>query len=196
MLDTSGKPLGRIDADEGVRQLRRGSLAAMRELDSCVTSGTQTHAADGMATLLVCSAGQAGELSSRPEIAIELVAKREVRVDPAFMPEAPAVAVQALLADTGLSMDDVAVVKNHNPFAVNDAIFSRMLDYDWREMNRTGCSLVWGHPQGPTLTRLIIEALEEAVDLGGGLALVFGCAAGDVGIAALFRVTEAPGEGR
>ena len=51
-------------------------------------------------------------------------------------------------------MDDIAVVKNHNPFAVNDAIFAKMLDYDWREMNKTGSSLVWGHPQGPTLTRV------------------------------------------
>jgi hypothetical protein len=37
---------------------------------------------------------------------------------------------------------------------------------------------------------VLIEALEETVDLGGGYALVFGCAAGDVGIAALFEVRE------
>jgi acetyl-CoA acetyltransferase len=85
-------------------------------------------------------------------------------------------------------MDDIAVVKNHNPFSVNDAIFSRMLNYDWRKMNNTGCPLVWGHPQGPTMTRVIIEALEEAVDLGGGKVLVFGCAAGDIGIASLLEV--------
>jgi acetyl-CoA acetyltransferase len=83
----------------------------------------------------------------------------------------------------------VAVVKNHNPFAVNDVIFSKATGYDWRKMNNTGCSLVWGHPQGPTLTRVLIEGLEEAVDLGGGYVLIFGCAAGDVGIAALFQVS-------
>jgi acetyl-CoA acetyltransferase len=83
----------------------------------------------------------------------------------------------------------MAVVKNHNPFAVNDVIFAKVLDYDWHEMNKTGSSLVWGHPQGPTLTRIMIEALEEAVSLGGGYVLVFGCAAGDVGIAAIMKVT-------
>ena len=57
-------------------------------------------------------------------------------------------------------------------------------------MNKTGCPLVWGHPQGPTLTRVIIEALEEAVSLGGGYVLIFGCAAGDIGIAAIFKVTD------
>ena len=30
----------------------------------------------------------------------------------------------------------------------------------------------------------------ELLALGGGLVLLFGCAAGDMGIAALFRVTE------
>jgi acetyl-CoA acetyltransferase len=87
-------------------------------------------------------------------------------------------------------MQDIAVAKNHNPFAVNDAIFSKVMDYDWRLLNTTGCPLVWGHPQGPTLTRVLIEALEEAVDLGGGYVLIFGCAAGDVGIAAIFKVSE------
>jgi acetyl-CoA acetyltransferase len=105
------------------------------------------------------------------------------------MPEAPVFATQKLLEMTGLSMNDIAVVKNHNPFAVNDVIFSRVLDYDWREMNKTGCSLVWGHPQGPTLTRILIEALEEAVELGGGYVLVFACAAGDIGIASILKVS-------
>jgi len=64
-----------------------------------------------------------------------------------------------------------------------------MLDCDWNRMNNTGSPLVWGHPQGPTLTRVVIEALEEAVDLGGGHVLIFGCAAGDVGISAILKVS-------
>jgi len=188
VLNISGKKLGTIDSDKGVRMLTRESLAAQRELDTCVTSGTQTHAADGMATLLVAHKDRVADLSPRPEIDITVVAKTEVRVNPAMMPEAPAMAVKKLLQRTGLTMADMKVVKDHNPFAVNDAIFAKVFDYDWREMNKTGCSLVWGHPQGPTLTRIVIEALEEAVDLGGGYVLVFGCAAGDVGIATILQV--------
>ncbi len=189
VLNLQGKRLGRIDDDLGVRRISRDSLRAMRELDTCVTSGTQTHASDGMATLLVTTQEKARELSRRPEIDIRLVAKTEVRASPALMPEAPALAVDKVLALTGLKLSDMAVMKNHNPFAVNDAIFARYFDCDWRQMNNTGCSLVWGHPQGPTLTRVLIEALEEAVDLGGGFVLVFGCAAGDIGIAAIIQVS-------
>jgi acetyl-CoA acetyltransferase len=190
VLNLQGRLLGRIDDDLGVRPLTLAGLRAMRELDTCVTGGTQTHAADGMATLLVTTADGARELSPRPEIDIRFVAKAEVRTSPSLMPEAPALAVRKLLNKNDLTMAEMAVVKNHNPFAVNDVIFAKLLEYDWREMNKTGCSLVWGHPQGPTLTRLLMEALEEAVDLGGGHVLLFGCAAGDVGIAALFEVSE------
>ena len=190
VLNVAGRPLGMIDDDLGVRRLTLSGIRQMRELDTCVTGGTQTHASDGMATLLVTSREKARELSPRPEIDIQFVAKTELRTRPAMMAEAPTLAVQKLLQATGLSMTDMAVVKNHNPFAVNDAIFSKVMNYDWREMNKSGCSLVWGHPQGPTLTRSLLEGLEEAVSLGGGLVLLFGCAAGDVGIAAIFRVTE------
>ncbi|MDH3292106.1 MAG: thiolase family protein [Gemmatimonadota bacterium] len=190
VLNLQGRPLGRIDDDLGVRKLTLEGLRAMRELDTCVTGGTQTHASDGMASLLVTTRGRAKELSPRPEIDIRFVAKSVVRTQPSLMPEAPALAVKKLLGDTGLTMADMIVVKNHNPFAVNDAVFTRVMDFDWKKMNTTGSSLVWGHPQGPTLTRIVIEALEEAVDLGGGYVLVFGCAAGDVGIAAILKVSE------
>jgi acetyl-CoA acetyltransferase len=190
VLNLQGKVIGKIDSDAGVRQLTMDGLQAMRELDTCVTGGTQTHASDGMAALLVTTPEKAKELSPRPEIDIHFVGKAEVRTLASHMPEAPALAVGEILKQTGLKMDDIAVVKNHNPFAVNDAIFAKVFDYDWKKMNNTGCPLVWGHPQGPTLTRVIIEALEEAVDLGGGYVLIFGCAAGDVGIAAILKVTE------
>jgi acetyl-CoA acetyltransferase len=189
VLSAQGKLMGKVDDDLGVRRVSLGALQAMRELDTCVTAGSQTHASDGMATCLVTSHERVAELSPRPEVDIRIVGKAEVRATPSMMPEAPALAVHKLLHRTGLGMSDMAVVKNHNPFAVGDAIFAKLLEYDWRRMNTTGCSLVWGHPQGPTLTRTLIEGLEEAVQLGGGHVLVFGCAAGDVGIAAIFKVS-------
>ncbi len=190
ILNVQGKYLGIVDEDAGVRRVSLDSLRAMRELDTCVTSGSQTHASDGMSVMLVTTAEKARELSPRPEIDIQFVGKAEMRATAGYMPEAPAIAVQQVLDRTGLTMNDMAVVKNHNPFGVNDAIFAKVMDYDWHKMNNTGCSLVWGHPQGPTLTRTLIEALEEAVDLGGGHVLIFGCAAGDVGIASILKVSE------
>jgi len=118
-----------------------------------------------MATMLVTTREKAKELSPKPEVDIQLIGKAEMRTLPNLMPEAASLAVMQLLQRLGLTVADLAVVKNHNPFAVNDAVFAKMTGYDWHKMNTTGCSLVWGHPQGPTLTRTSIEGLEEAVAL-------------------------------
>jgi len=180
---------------QGLTQIRDDAeMAALLEKEKSRFAGCEIQGR----TLGVVGLGAIGAVVAN--MALELGMK-VVGYDPALSVEAAwrlsssvekMDSLQSLLARTGLSMSDVKVVKNHNPFAVNDAIFARMLGYDWREMNRTGSSLVWGHPQGPTLTRVVIEALEEAVDLGGGRVLVFGCAAGDVGIAALLEVGDAP----
>ena len=55
-------------------------------------------------------------------------------------------------------------------------------------MNNYGCSLIWGHPQGPTGLRAVIELIEELVLAGGGYGLFHGCAAGDTAMAVVLRV--------
>jgi acetyl-CoA acetyltransferase len=49
---------------------------------------------------------------------------------------------------------------------------------------------VWGHPQGPTGLRSIIELIEDLTLLGGGYGLFTGCAAGDSAAAVVLKVTE------
>ncbi len=194
VLDMRGNEIGVVDGDFGVRKYTSvEQMKLERQLDTCVTAGGQTHASDGIFTILVTTKEKAGELSVRPEIEIQLIASVEYRSKAGFMPDAPSYATMKLLQRTGLTMDDIVAVYDHNPFAVNDLIFSKLLKYDWHNMNNTGCPLIYGHPQGPTLLRVTVEALEWTVSKGGGYALVFGCAAGDVGIAAIFKVTDSKG---
>ena len=104
------------------------------------------------------------------------------------MPMAPAPAAQAALQAAGLAFKDVDSVKTHNPFAVNDIAFTRETGFPLEKMNNYGCSLIWGHPQGPTGLRSMIELIEELVLRGGGTGLFTGCAAGDSAMAAVLRV--------
>ena len=83
---------------------------------------------------------------------------------------------------------DVHIVKTHNPFAVNDLWFARETGYDVEAMNPYGCSLVYGHPQGPTGQRGIIELAHALAERGGGIGLFTGCAPGDTGAATVVRV--------
>ena len=90
-----------------------------------------------------------------------------------------------------MGIDDIDAVKSHNPFVVNDIAFSRHFGLPVERMNRYGCSLVWGHPQGPTGLRGVIELIEELAERGGGRGLFQGCAAGDTGMAVVVDVRDA-----
>ncbi len=81
-------------------------------------------------------------------------------------------------------------VKTHNPFALNDILFSRQTGFPLEKMNNYGCSLVWGHPQAPMATRAVIELIEELAERGGGYGLFAGCAAGDSAMAVVLEVTD------
>src|SRR2546430_7873975 len=104
------------------------------------------------------------------------------------MPMAPVPAARQALQEAGLRIYDITAVKTHNPFAVNDVYFAREFDLAFDAFNNHGSSLVYGHPQGPTGMRLVIELIEELVDRGGGYGLFTGCAAGDTGAAVVLKV--------
>jgi len=104
------------------------------------------------------------------------------------MPAANVPASKSALAMAGISITDVKAIKTHNPFALNDIYFAQEMGIDKETMNNYGSSLIWGHPQGPTGMRLIIELMEELILLGGGYGLFTGCAAGDTAAAVVIKV--------
>ncbi len=156
-----------------------------------MTYGAQTHPADGNAAIVVCTPELAREWSSDPKIAVHLRGFGTARAALAHMPEATVPAAIAALAQAGRSVKELAAIKTHNPFALNDIVFARQTGADLMTMNNWGCSLVWGHPQAPMGTRAIIELIEELAMRGGGWGLFTGCAAGDTAMAVVLEVADA-----
>ena len=97
-------------------------------------------------------------------------------------------AARGALEAAGVEVGGLAAIKTHNPFAVNDVYLARELGVEAAGFNNFGSSLIWGHPQGPTGTRLIMELIEELALRGGGHGLFVGCAAGDTAAAVVVRV--------
>ena len=194
-LSDSGfrRQTGVLGADEGIFPTTAEGLAKLKPVkpDGTHTFGTQTHPADGNAGAIVTTRERARELSADKNIEVELLGFGQARVENGFMPLAPAPAAQVALKQAGLGIKDVDAVKTHNPFAANDIAFARETGFPLERMNNYGCSLIWGHPQGPTGLRSIIELIEELALRGGGVGLFSGCAAGDSGMAAVLRVSNA-----
>ncbi len=149
---------------------------------------TQTHPADGNVGILVTTRDQARSLSRDPNIEIQVLSYGYHRTKQGFMAMAVVPACHMALEKAGLAIDDIKVIKTHNPFASNDLYLAQAFNLDVMNINNYGSPLVFGHPQGPTAGRCIIEGIEEVAAKGGGYLLFGGCAAGDTASAMILRV--------
>ncbi|MBW7849472.1 MAG: thiolase family protein [Rhodospirillales bacterium] len=184
------KTLRTVEGDEGVTLSTAEGLAKLKPVlpGGTLTFGAQTHPADGNAAIVLTTADRARELSRDPKVAIRLLGFGLARTELAYMPEATIPAARRALDQAGLAIKDMDVINSHNPFAVNDIVFAKETGADVTKMNNFGCSLLWGHPQGPTGLRSTIEMIEELVMRGGGYGMFEGCAAGDTAMAVVIKV--------
>jgi len=190
-INPSGrKVLATVPDDEGIFPSTAEGLAKLKPVmqDGTVTFGGQTYPADGNAGMIVTTREKARELSKDSKIEIQILSFSEGRAAKGFMPKANLPAAQGALKKAGVDLKDIKAIKTHNPFAVNDIFLNRELCIPLDKMNNYGSSLIWGHPQGPTGMRLVIELIEELVLLGGGYGLFTGCAAGDTAAAIVLEV--------
>ena len=187
------KTAATISGDEGINFSTAEGLAKLRPAleGGTVTYGAQTHPADGNAAIVLGTPERAKELSRDPKIRIRLHGFGQSRAALAYMPEAPIPAAERALAQAGKTIDKMTAIKTHNPFAVNDILFSRTTGVAVDKVNHYGSSLVWGHPQAPMGTRAVMELIEELVLRGGGFGLFTGCAAGDTAMAVVLEVCDA-----
>jgi len=180
-----------IEEDEGIYETTAEGLAALRPVipDGVHTFGSQTHPADGNCGIIVTTEEKAKELSADPSVTIQVISYGYARTEKAHMAKAVVPAVKMALDKAGISINEAKVIKTHNPFAVNDLYMSKQFGIGWENINNYGCPMIFGHPQGPTATRCIIEGIEEAVMAGGGYFVWGGCAAGDTAGAIVIKVS-------
>jgi acetyl-CoA acetyltransferase len=190
MLKISKKQTIMLEADEGIMESTAEGLAKLKPVlpNGVHTFGAQTHPADGNCAITVTTREKAKELAADPQVEIQVVSYGYARTKKAFMAAAVYPAARMALENANITAADLKAIKTHNPFAANDIFLANKLGVDVNGMNNYGCSLIYGHPQGPTGGRLIIEGIEEVVMAGGGYMLFAGCAAGDTAAALVVKV--------
>jgi len=179
-----------VEEDEGVFPTTAEGLAKLRPVmeGGTVTFGSQTYPADANAGMIVTTKDRAEALSKDKKVPITILAFGSGRVKKGFMPMSTVPAARQALDRAGLSIAEMKAIKTHNPFAINDVFFSKEMGVPTDKVNNYGSPLIYGHPQGPTGMRVVIELIEELVLQGGGHGLFTGCAAGDTAMAVVLRV--------
>lgn len=184
------KVVATVEKDEGVFATTKEGLAKLKAVlpDGTVTFGSQTHPADGNAGMVITTRERAKSMASDPAVEVQIVSYGQGRAKKGYMAMATVPAAKEALEAAGIALRDVRAIKTHNPFAVNDVYLAKAMDLKIDGFNDYGSSLIYGHPQGPTGMRLIVELIEQLALAGGGYGLFVGCAAGDTAGAVVVKV--------
>jgi acetyl-CoA C-acetyltransferase len=160
-----------------------GNLKPAFRPDGTVTAGNSCPLNDGAAAVLVMSEDRAKELGLTPRARI--VASAVAAVRPEIMGLGPIPAIQALLKEAGMTMDDVDVVEINEAFAAQIVPCKEDLGIDDDKLNPFGGAIALGHPFGMTGARIMTTLLNDLETLDKTYGIESMCVAGGMGQAML-----------
>ncbi len=172
-------------ADTTVKAL--GRLKPAFKLGGTVTAGNSSQMSDGAAASLLCTAEIAREIGAEP--LARFVGYAVAGVPPEIMGIGPVAAVPKVMAQTGLSLEQMDVIELNEAFAAQSLAVLKGLNLDPADdrINANGGAIALGHPLGCTGAKLTATALHELKRRGGKYALVTMCIGTGMGAAGIFE---------
>jgi acetyl-CoA C-acetyltransferase len=151
--------------------------------DGTVTAGNACPLNDGAAAVLVMSEEKAASLGLKPRARI--IASTVAAIRPEIMGLGPIPAIQALLQQTGMSIDDIDIVEINEAFAAQIVPCKEDLGIPDEKLNPFGGAIALGHPFGMTGARIMTTLLNGLDATGGKYGIESMCVAGGMGQAML-----------
>ena len=179
-----------VSQDEHPRATSVEALAKLKGVvrpDGTVTAGNASGVNDGACALLIANAEMAAKHGLTPKARI--VGMATAGVAPRVMGIGPAPAVQKLLQQTGLTLDQMDVIELNEAFAAQGLAVLRELgiaDNDAR-VNPNGGAIALGHPLGMSGARLVTTAMYQLQRTEGRYALCTMCIGVGQGIALIIE---------
>ena len=161
-------------------------LAALKPVfkpDGTVTAGNACPLNDGAAAVLVMSEEKAAALGLKPKARI--IASTVAAIRPEVMGLGPIPAIQQLLENTGMKIEDVDVVEINEAFAAQIVPCMAELGITEEQLNPFGGAIALGHPFGMTGARIMTTLLNNLETLDGTYGIESMCVAGGMGMAML-----------
>ena len=152
-----------------------------------VTAGNASGVNDGACALLLASEAAAAKHGLTPKARV--VGMATAGLAPRIMGFGPAPAVRKVLAQTGLTLEQMDVIELNEAFAAQGLAVLRDLGLpdDAAHVNPNGGAIALGHPLGMSGARLITTASYELARRGGRYALCTMCIGVGQGIALIIE---------
>jgi acetyl-CoA C-acetyltransferase len=151
--------------------------------DGTVTAGNSCPLNDGAAAVLVMSEEKANRLGLEPKARI--LASTVAAIRPEIMGLGPIPAIRALLAQAGMTIDDIDIVEINEAFAAQIVPCKDELGIAEDKLNPFGGAIALGHPFGMTGARIMTTLLNGLRALDGTYGIESMCVAGGMGQAML-----------
>src|SRR5436309_7255720 len=142
-----------------------GQLKPAFKPDGTVTAGNACPLNDGAAAVLVMSAEKAKSLGLTPKARI--IGSTVAAIRPEIMGLGPIPAIQTLLKETGMKIDDVDIVEINEAFAAQIVPCKEELGISDEKLNPFGGAIALGHPFGMTGARIMTTLLTGLAKVGG-----------------------------
>ncbi|MGA7688135.1 MAG: acetyl-CoA C-acetyltransferase [Jiangellales bacterium] len=154
-------------------------------IDHVHTAGNSSGIVDGAAVVLLGTeqAGRDAGLAPRGRV----VATAVTGSDPTIMLTGPTPATEKVLANAGLSKDDIDLWELNEAFAAVVLKWVRDLDLPMEKVNVNGGAIAMGHPLGATGAMIFGTVLDELERSGGRYGLVTLCIGGGMGVATIIE---------
>jgi acetyl-CoA C-acetyltransferase len=162
-----------------------GKLKPAFRPDGTVTAGNACPLNDGAAAVLIMSDEKAKRLGLTPKA--KILGSTVTAIRPEIMGLGPIPAIQALLKQTGVKIDDVDVVEINEAFAAQIVPCKEELGIPDDKLNPFGGAIALGHPFGMTGARIMTTLLNGLRALDGTLGIESMCVAGGMGQAMLIE---------
>jgi acetyl-CoA C-acetyltransferase len=157
---------------------------AFRE-NGTVTAGNACPLNDGGAAVLVMSEDKARSLGLAPKARI--IASTVAAIRPEIMGLGPIPAIEALLKETGMTIDDIDIVEINEAFAAQIVPCKNDLGIPEEKLNPFGGAIALGHPFGMTGARIMTTLINGLQTTGGTYGIESMCVAGGMGQAMLIE---------
>jgi acetyl-CoA C-acetyltransferase len=176
-----------VSKDDGPRPgttvEKLAALPPVFKPDGTVTAGNACPLNDGAAAVLVTSQERAEQLGLTPKVRI--IASTVAAIRPEIMGLGPIPAIQQLLKDTGMKMEDIDVVEINEAFAAQIIPCKEDLGIPDEKLNPFGGAIALGHPFGLTGARIMTTLINDLETLDGTYGIEAMCVAGGMGMAML-----------
>lgn len=186
VTDAKGKVM-QVQTDQAPRaDTSLDKLAALKPVyqqDGAVTAGNASGINDGAAAVVLVSESKLKELQLTP--LAEWQAASLVGLDPELMGLGTYYAVQKLLDDQHLTIDQIDTFELNEAFAAQSLASMRRLQVDPSRVNRNGGALALGHPVGASGSRILVTLIYEMQRQHQKSGIASLCVGGGMGVAAL-----------